>query len=365
MREPFGVVRARRWARVLAAALTFGFTGPAVGDAEREQTSTVSVTATLSVLRGRVTRIAATSPSEEQARDGVDLEVGDRVRTGSDSIALVTFLDGTTVTIEPDSEVEIQAVELGADLSRIRLRVELGKVWARVARMLAPTSEVSLESNAATAAVRDGLIGAGQAGGEFTCWTNSGDLTVRDAEGRELLVLRPGQKTTVRSGEAPRAVPFAVNRTTLRVEASGAVAPLLATADTSRVAGFVAPGVEVNQVFGSLTQAKPDGVRLLEVPAGTPGPFTVVFEGLRAGPFEVTVSGLYDGRLVYQEQLVGKIQGGERLQTRIEHQLDPEGASDPKRARVVGGEVASLSPLRGPLPGEWLLSPAEVEASTK
>ena len=51
--------------------------------------------------------------------------------------------------------------------------------------------------------------------------------------------------------------------------------PLLVMPDGVRAAGFVPPGIEVNQVFGSFTGVR-DGRRVIQVPAGLAGPFRLV-----------------------------------------------------------------------------------------
>ena len=72
-----------------------------------------------------------------------------------------------------------------------------------------------------------------------------------------------------------------MHRSTIEITARGPVWPLVVMPDGVRLAGFVAPGIEVNQVFGSLT-AQRDAARLVEVPAGAAGPYTCRADGIRA-----------------------------------------------------------------------------------
>ena len=53
--------------------------------------------------------------------------------------------------------------------------------------------------------------------------------------------------------------------------------------DGVRLAGFVPPGIEVNQVFGSLTARCPDQTWIVEVPGGFPGPYLVFLTGIADG----------------------------------------------------------------------------------
>ena len=62
-------------------------------------TAQVDVAATLSVLSEPVDRIATRSGAVEPGYNGMNLVEGDRVRAGAGGVALITFLDGTTVTV--------------------------------------------------------------------------------------------------------------------------------------------------------------------------------------------------------------------------------------------------------------------------
>ena len=64
---------------------------------------------------------------------------------------------------------------------------------------------------------------------------------------------------------------FSVHRSTVEIVARGPVVLLVVMPDGVRLAGFVDPGIEVNQVFGSLT-ARRDDMRIVEIPGGAPGP---------------------------------------------------------------------------------------------
>jgi hypothetical protein len=327
---------------------------------------TVTATATLSILSGAVQYVPAGGGQPQAAKNGMNLAVGDRVLTGPKAEAVITFLDGSTLTVMPESDVTVKQAAIGTSKgagSKISIQINVGKVWARVVKFVDPNAGFSLESNTATATVHDGLIGGQQdADGTFSCWTKAGGMEVTDRQGRTL-VLIPGEKTVVKAGQPPIPQPFAVNQSAIKVAASPNVLPLLLMADKARVAGFVAPGVEVNQVFGSFTSAGPLGVHVIEVPAGVPGPFTLVLEGVQDGPFTVEVSGLFKGGQVYQQELAGTIQKGGRLTAQITQQLDPATSGDPKTAKLQGGKAEPLQPFTGPLPGTILLSPQELEGA--
>ncbi|MCI0546759.1 MAG: hypothetical protein L0027_05695 [Candidatus Rokubacteria bacterium] len=331
--------------------------------AQSEAVPIVATAATLTVLGGRVEHGTGAGPASP-ARSGANLAEGDRVVTGPDGRALITFLDGSTVTVEPGSQVVVRQAAVGsADRSSIRILIAAGTVWARLARWLGGRATLTLESNAYAATAHDGLIGAqSRPDGGFVCWTRAGTLELAEqGAGRAAAVLAPGQKATVASGGAPVTEPFAVHQSALEVTVTGAVAPLVLMPDRTRVAGFVAPGIEVNQVFGSLTATR-EGARLIEVPAGAPGPYLVVLDGLDGGPFTLAVTGRFQGQPAYRHEASGHIQRGERLAAEITQRLAAD-AGDPRTARVVDGSLGPLRGLAGPRPGTVLLSPHELAAA--
>lgn len=351
---------------LFASALVLGLLLPSQQTAAQQgRQSKASATATLSILAGTVHRIPAGGTQLQAADDGMDLAEGDRIVTWPKAAALITFFDGSTVAVQPNSEVAVKKVEMsGGKRFTIGIQINAGTVWARVVRILDPKSSFSLESNTATATAHDGLIGGQQnADGSFVCWTRAGALTVKDPHGQTLVTLQPNEKTTVQAGQKPSPQPFAVNQSALTFTATANVLPLVEMPDKVHVAGFVAPVWEVNQVFGAFTGKTADGAHIVEVPAGIPGPFLLVVHGLHDGPFKVTIAGSFKGAPIYQQELTGTIKKGERLRTEITQQMDPATESEPKTAKVKSGSVVPFSPWQGPLPGTIVLSPLELKAA--
>ncbi|HEY7205162.1 MAG TPA: hypothetical protein VIA61_12735 [Methylomirabilota bacterium] len=344
-----------RVVRLVVAGLlgALALAGPATA---QERTLRGPTAATLTVL----------SPPVESARadgrlapavSGADLQVGDRVLTGPAGRALITFLDGSTVTVEPSSDVTVRVAEMdGQDASRLRVLIMVGTVWARVAGWLAGRASLTLESNAYSATAHDGLIGAQQQpDGTFVCWTRAGGLEVTGPSGASVARIAPGQKVTLGPGRPAAVEGFAVNQSTLGVVTSGPVLPLVVMPDGSRVAGFVEPGIDVNQVFGSLT-AGPAGARTVEVPAGVSGPYVVILVAVGDGPFTVTVTGRYRGTETYRQEQAGQAHRGQGLRAEIIQTMS--GGPDPRTARADG---AGMSMLRSETtrPGTVVLSPLE------
>lgn len=196
-----------------------------------QQSGPRTATATLSILVGSAQFVSAGGGQAQPATDGMSLAVGDRVLTASKSEALITFLDGSTLTVMPESDVAVKKVVLGnakGSGSNISIQINVGKVWARVVKFLDPNAGMSLESNTATATVHDGLIGGQQdPDGTFSCWTKAGGMAVKDGQGRTLVVLLPGEKTVVKANQPPAPQAFFVQQSAMKITASSNLLPLV------------------------------------------------------------------------------------------------------------------------------------------
>ena len=328
-----------------------------------QRTLGTSTVATLTVLSLPVDVARTDAGRPAPGASGADLQAGDRVVTGPAGRALITFLDGSTVTVEPASAVTVRLAEMdGGDASRLRVLVTVGTVWARVAAWLSGRASLTLESNAYSATAHDGLIGAQQQpNGTFVCWTRAGGVEVAGTTGAAVARIEPGQKVTLAPGRPAGVEGFAVNQTSLAVTTTGPVLPLVMMPDGRRVAGFVEPGIEVNQVFGSLTAATA-GARTVEVPAGVSGPYVLMLVGVGDGPFTVTVTGRHRGQETYRHQQGGEAHRGQGLRAEIIQTMS--GGRDPRTARADRAGMSTLRPETA-RPGIVLLSPRELAAARR
>src|SRR6476619_544185 len=92
----------------------------------------IGAAATLSVLAPPVERVAAGAGGTSTGIDGMNLAAGDRIKTGAKGLALITFLDGSTVTVLPDAEVTVKQTGSERGNGGIRMLIHAGRVWARV-----------------------------------------------------------------------------------------------------------------------------------------------------------------------------------------------------------------------------------------
>lgn len=125
--------------------------------------------------------------------------------------------------------------------------------------------------------------------------TRRGGLTMVDRVGHAEAALMAGQWAWARLGLPVSPKPFVPSATVLEIRSTGPILPLVRMPDGPLAAGFLAEGVEVNQVFGSLTEGGRGQRSLVEVPAGAGGTYTLVLTGTGTGPFTVRVSARYAG----------------------------------------------------------------------
>ena len=113
----------------------------------------------LTILSGiDITVRIANEDSFRSAIDGESLGNGDTVQTGIDSRAVITSLDGSTIELEPETQITLTRIEVTSDNRSISLSQAFGTTWHNVLSVLSGTTEYEVETPAAVAAVRDTLF---------------------------------------------------------------------------------------------------------------------------------------------------------------------------------------------------------------
>jgi len=109
---------------------------------------------TLSIISGTVDIQAPTSDSQPGI-NGMTLDVGTRIQTGQDATALLTFFDGSTLKLEPGTDIEIQQLEFNDEQSvTIVLKQLIGRTWSHVVKMADKGSHYEIITPSAVALVR-------------------------------------------------------------------------------------------------------------------------------------------------------------------------------------------------------------------
>jgi hypothetical protein len=137
--------------------------------------------------------------------DGDVIGPGDAVRTVAGSHGVLTFFDGSTVELEPDTELVVNELQASVSGDKIvELTQAFGRTWHVVSHLVGPRSKYEVTTGASTAAVRGTAFEvAVLADGRTRTSTIEGDVAT-SAQGAEVRVL-PGQQTTVSQGSPPPA----------------------------------------------------------------------------------------------------------------------------------------------------------------
>ncbi|TET42958.1 MAG: hypothetical protein E3J66_02675, partial [Dehalococcoidia bacterium] len=170
---------------VMSLALAAWGCTPAPGPSTTEPTPTVSSEfSILTGLSGSVTVLPAGSTIWTEAQVGMNLTSGDRVKTGANSSALITFHEGSTIELQPDTEVGIEELttSLETQSTTISLEQTIGKTRSRVEKLIDPASRYEITTPSGSAVVR---------GTEFTVEVfPDGTTVVTVIEGSVLVVAR-------------------------------------------------------------------------------------------------------------------------------------------------------------------------------
>jgi hypothetical protein len=158
-------------ALVFALVITFGATGlfgsgPALGSST-----------TITVIGGAVTVRHGANGTFVAAVDGEVLRAGDAVHTDADARAVLTYFEGSTVTVEPNTDLSIDEAAPQGDSSFVAMTQTAGRTWHVVTRLVTGDSKYEVRTPASTASVR---------GTAFTVDTDGGTTTITTTDGTVL-----------------------------------------------------------------------------------------------------------------------------------------------------------------------------------
>jgi hypothetical protein len=151
--------------------------------------------ATLTVLHGQVDAQKA-GGDFAPAFDGDLLVGGDTVRANAAGNAVVTFFDGSTLTVESGSQVKVASLaKTGSGGIQVTIEQTLGRTWASVQK-LGPDSKFEIKTPSSTAAVRGTAF-------ETVVETLNGvtTTTIKTTEGEVVVQAVSGGQTTVGAGQ--------------------------------------------------------------------------------------------------------------------------------------------------------------------
>ena len=230
---------------------------------------------TLTVLGGEV-QVSRQGAPFEAAVDGTIVSPGDAIRTLADSRAVLTYFEGSTVAIEPSSELAIAEAYARPDGSTVVVMTQtLGRTWHLVTKLISGGSKYEVRTPAATASVRGTAFEVGvmrDASGESTTAivTTEGAVaaaapaTAAEPQPEQVLVAA-GFETTARSSERRPAAPTRAREPLRTVTVDVSDENSLVVDSFGRSNGFKdgklvlqTPGAKVVRSNGKLTITLPD-----------------------------------------------------------------------------------------------------------
>ncbi len=319
------------------------------------QPSALAAQCTFSVLSGSAQVQAPGSDTWQIAGDGMVLAAGTRVRTAPDSHAMLTFFEGSSLTLEPGTDVEIQSVEGSAGSSTdIVLKQWVGKTWSRVVKRLDAGTRYEIITPSACALVRGTMFETEVDGTLSTTVRTTEGLVSVLAQGKEVL-LPAGQESSVDAGAAPsepRAIAPAANELVITV-GFPAVASVCDPGGAS--VGYLPDGFAFSQVPGAQSTSPGDGLQVIRIPNPAPGEYSLVLRSAVGGASQVSLALLSAGEPVFTHAEAYRVpRGSEWL---VPFSLKAEDG------RLVDVEVGEIQPLDGLSP-ENLIRPAATVAPT-
>jgi hypothetical protein len=191
--------------RLLLIATTFAFVLAATGVIAVFFASPAQAhSSTVTVLDGQVL-VRHANGEFTPITDGDSVAGGDTIRTAAKSHGVLTFFDGTTVELEPDTEITITNLQASTAGDKIvEITQAAGRTWHVVTHLVSAKSRYEIRTDASTAAVRGTAFEvAVLADGTAQTTTTEGDVAV-SAQGVEVHALA-SQMTTVTRGSPPPA----------------------------------------------------------------------------------------------------------------------------------------------------------------
>lgn len=230
---------------------------------------------TLTVFAGNVERVEGSG--WVALRDGDRLPEGTRLRTDAAGRVLLTFADGSTVAVDPQTEMTIERAHVNG-AREIVLRQWSGRLWNQVAPDARANASFTVRTPDATVVVHGTVFETAITNGETAVTTAQGLVEVQTAKQR--VVVPPGEAASARQdGVQPLARPRARTPAALTVSAPF-VASLIGP--DGRATGALPGGVLYQQIPGALSSDPAAGPQRIALGDVRSGEYALVLR--RAGP---------------------------------------------------------------------------------
>lgn len=242
---------------------------------------------TLTVFSGEVERAnSANSTGWATLPDGAQLAAGDRLRTTADGHALLTFRDGTTVGLEPATELRIDRAEFTGARS-IALTQLSGRLWNHVAPALHPDARYTVATPDALVLALGTVFETAIVDGETEVSAAEGVVEVQAGAVSELVT--PGQQVVAQRHTQVTVAQPDEDEPRLRVEVDAPFTASLVSPDGAAT-GMRPDGLVFNQITGAVTTRPGEDAQRIDLHDPQSGEYTLLLRRLAEGGGEVLVS---------------------------------------------------------------------------
>lgn len=251
---------------IVAAVAAFLYfpRGAAIASAQNAATLAILNTAIEGARAG-----AAFAP----ALDGELYTTGDLVRANVDGRAVLTFFDGSSLSVDPGSQVKVAALNrLPTDGIQVTIEQTLGRSWQSVQKLRTPDSRYEVRTPSTSAVVRGtGFLTSVQqlatGGTQTTYQVDDGTLQVSANAGGTVSVPAGTQVTIAEGAQAPASATPIAPSPRLEITSTGGLG-FFVVAPTGQACG---PTGKKAEIFGCIVTA--DKVSIREPAAGRWGVF--------------------------------------------------------------------------------------------
>jgi hypothetical protein len=202
-----------------------------VGCGEVSPCSTLTI---LSITEGEVLIMKEGTDDWLPAEQGMELDIGDAAKTSGNSSAEITFFDGSTMELWPDTEIQILSLDFACDtgITTVDLLQTIGTTISRVTAILDPASSYEVETPSGVVGVRGSGVKIQVLRNNFTYV--DGTTLVTNLEGNIYVIAQgveldvpEGERCIMIPGQDPNLVPVAVDDIASTNEHTPVVIPVL------------------------------------------------------------------------------------------------------------------------------------------
>ncbi len=267
----------------VAAAVVLGLS---VGVRTSQAPDGAEAATILTVLQGEV-RVSSGAETL-LVRRTAQLRPGDRIVTGAGTRAVLTFLDGSTVTLEPDTEVVIDSVLDQQGSVRVRLTQERGNTWTHVPPELG-SRDIKIETPTGSVQTNEAAFATSVEPASGRTQVDAGSGSIQVSSGNTSAEVTGGTTASIdAAGKVAPAAPSRPPPRALIVRITGPASGFVTDPNGATV-GVLTPAYQVSQISGA--EVTREGTTLvIRIPEPVSGAYEIGIHGAADGTVQVASS---------------------------------------------------------------------------